>query len=161
MNKYLILFLLAMAMNGCTTQVYAPKAQDVDDERIPTLIVTGPVSVTGMDGQRVKFLVGLSSVDYQLIAESARTMLAAELEQRTSPTLGAEQKSLALFVWDVSIVSNDQVFLNFTVETGDGYLRGFQATGKNWQYLKAVDTAIADMIVQVLSDTHVQEYLAG
>ena len=50
-------------------------------------------------------------------------------------------------------------FVNYTVETGDGYVRGNEVVGASWNYETAIDMAVANVAVGVLNDEKILNYL--
>jgi len=99
-------------------------------------------------------------VDRRQLLEVAR----AALEQRireAGGTIVSEggDKTITLTVTDLSMIAIFETFINFTLETGDGYVRGLQAHGKQWNYRTSIDEAVADIPVQVLNDPNVLKYL--
>jgi hypothetical protein len=49
--------------------------------------------------------------------------------------------------------------INYTVETGDGYLRGYRVQDTNRDFRAAIDGALAKVVAGVLQDEQVLKYL--
>lgn len=99
-------------------------------------------------------------VDYRQLLEVAKEALENQIRD-AGGTVVAEggDKTITLAVTDVANIAIIQTFLNFTVETGGGYVQGLQAYGKHWNYRRSMDSAVADVPVQVLNDPNVIAYL--
>jgi len=50
--------------------------------------------------------------------------------------------------------------VNCTVATGDGYLRGLEASGVSWNFQTALDGAIVEVVNGVLTNYRVRQYVS-
>jgi hypothetical protein len=99
-------------------------------------------------------------VDHQQLLDVAIEALDEHLEEAGATVLDeGGEKTITLEVNDLANIEIMQTYINFTVRTGDGYVKGLQAYGEHWNYRKSVDAAVADIAVQVLSDPHIIAYL--
>ena len=57
------------------------------------------------------------------------------------------------------LMGNFECYINFVVETGDGYQKGYQAFGENWNYRNVCNEAFPDMASRALGDPTIQAYL--
>jgi hypothetical protein len=108
----------------------------------------------------MRFLAKKEYVDYHQLLEVAKEALEQQIRDAGGVivTEGGD-KTITLRVTDLANIAIIQTFLNFTLETGDGYFQGYQAYGKHWNYRKSIDAAVADVTVQVLNDPNVISYL--
>ncbi len=104
--------------------------------------------------------VALAKLNHKQLLEVAIEALEGYIRDAggTIVTEGGE-KTITLAITDVSNIAIFETFVNFTLETGDGYVQGLQAYGKRWNYRRSIDNAVADIPVQVLSDPQVIAYL--
>jgi hypothetical protein len=99
-------------------------------------------------------------VDYRQLLQVATDALEQHIRDAGGVivTEGGD-KTITLAITDFSNIAIFETFINFTLETGDGYFRGLQAYGKNWNYRRSIDNAVADIPIQVLNDATVISYL--
>jgi hypothetical protein len=99
-------------------------------------------------------------VDYRQLLELAKEALEQKIREAGGVivTEGGD-KTITLRVTDIANIAIMRTYLNFSLETGDGYVQGLQAYGKHWNYRRSVDAAVADVAVQILNDPNVIAYL--
>ncbi len=148
------------------TKPYKAKSKNPEGS-IPAFTARGQIRIVNAEPSArwpivypLRLVMKKEYVDRQQLLEVAK----AALEERIREAGGAivsegADKTITLAVTDLSMIAIFETFINFTLETGDGYIRGLQAHGKQWNYRTSIDEAVADIPVQILNDPNVLKYL--
>jgi hypothetical protein len=102
-------------------------------------------------------------VDYRQYADAAITLLRGELEKRGTVVQASASREIRLNFTDIRIAPGPgrmRAVINCTVTTGDGYVRGFEASGVSWNFQAAIDAAIVDVVDTLLTNARVRQYLS-
>ena len=102
------------------------------------------------------------SINYKQFTELALKLLKKEVNDRSSSLFGTTPKEIKLTVVDVRLITKYFAYrciINSTVETGDGYIRGFEVIGTSWRDETAIDTALSKVAISVLNDKGILNYL--
>ncbi len=160
MYRLITLLMIASFAAGCATD-YVAKPESIVAEDVAQYEITGPVAVTGMQQSRYKMLhpIGQLHVDYRDVSGAAATLLSEELQGRIGTVNPESPKTLHIHVSDMILIRSFECLINFVVETGDGYQRGYEAYGKSWNYQEVCNKAFPDIAVLVLGDPAIQLYL--
>lgn len=155
----------AVILAGCTLQ-YAPKPSSEELIVISAFKPGQPVAIINKTAPR-EVLLPVSAydlrVDYRQYADSAIQLLRSELEKREGVVQTSASREIGLDFTDVRIVPGAgrlRAVINFTITTGDGYLRGLEASEGNWNFQKAIDGAIVNVVKEILSNDRVRQYLS-
>jgi hypothetical protein len=148
------------------TKAYKVRSTDPEGS-IPDFSAKGEVSVINAQPPLrwpliypMRMIAKKEYVDHQQLLDVAIEALDEHLEEAGATVLDeGGEKTITLEVNDLANIEIMQTYINFTVRTGDGYVKGLQAYGEHWNYRKSVDAAVADIAVQVLSDPHIIAYL--
>ncbi len=101
-------------------------------------------------------------VNYRQYTEIALKSLKKELEKKGVTIAAGGPKEIKLAVVDLKMIvmpGRSTCVLNYTVMTGDGYIRGMESTGASWNSRVAIDMAVANVTVGVLNDQRILDYL--
>lgn len=108
----------------------------------------------------MRMLAKKEYVDYQQLLDVAIDALAQRIREAGGVIVSeGGDKTITLEVTDVANIAIIQTFLNFDLETADGYDQGYQAYGRHWNYRRSVDAAVADVAIQILNDPNLIAYL--
>jgi len=89
-------------------------------------------------------------------------LLKSELDKRKEEITVSTPKVITVAIDDLKMfpmVGNFRCIINYTVKTGDGYVRGIEVLGGSWNYRTAIDMAVANVAVGVLNDEKILSYL--
>ena len=129
--RTIISALTVMLVTGCTLQ-YVPEPSQEELIVVPVFKPGQPVAIINKTPSN-EVLLPVSPydlrVDYRQYADSAIQLLRSELEKRSGVVQTSTSREIGLNVTDVRITPGAGRFravINFTVTTGDGYLRGLR-----------------------------------
>ncbi len=143
-------------------KIHAIKARK-PDQPVPAFVVAGPVQVTTTQApwNRMFVLMGWKFMfDYQQLAETAVQALNAVLERNEPDSAVGEPKSLVYAISSIDCFTYGGCFINFTIRTGDGRIRGFMSGGKANRAKTSMTKAAANTPVVVYADPLILDYLA-
>lgn len=92
-----------------------------------------------------------------------RVTKSSELEKREGVVQTSASREIGLDFTDIRIIPGAgrlRAVINFTVTTGDGYVRGLEAYEVNWDYQRAIDGAIVNVVKAILTNDKVRQYLS-
>ena len=141
---------------------YAIKARE-PEQSVPAFAVAGPVQVVTTQAPRNRvFALGKTKVmfDYQQLAVTAVQALNAVLERNEPDSAVGEPKSLVYAISSIDCFTYGGCFINFTIRTGDGRIRGFMSVGKANRAKTSMTKAAANTPVVVYADPLILDYLA-
>jgi len=157
--------LVVMVLAGCTVH-YVPKPSPEEPIVVPVFKRGQPVAIINKTAPR-EVLLSVRPydlrVDYQQYADSAIQLLKTELEKREGVVQTSASREIGLDFTDIRIVPGAGRFravINFTVTTGDGYVRGLEASEVNWNFQRAIDGAIVSVVKAMLTNDRVRQYLS-
>lgn len=132
------------------------------DQPVPAFVVAGPVEVVTTQAPRIRWFKGWAvRVDYRQLAETAVKNLNAALDRNEPNSTAGEPKSLVYAISSIDCLNLGGCFINFTIRTGDGNIRGFMTDGKAFLFVsKKLSKAAANTPVVVFADPLILEYLA-
>lgn len=163
-NKFLFLVLL-LIIAGCTLR-HTVSERTIETNRIPPFKAGGPVKLTNNREPSAENTVSVRpytiTVDYRQYTEIAIRLLKGELEKKGVRVVEKAAKEIKLSIVDLKVLPMPGVMrciLNYTVETGDGYVRGKQVIGANWNFKTAIDMAVTNVAIGVLNDENVLNYV--
>lgn len=158
--------LSAALLAGCTLQ-YVPKPSQDDLIVVPVFTPGQPVAIINHTPSR-DVLIPVTPYDLQIdlrkYAETSIQLMRSELEKRGAVVLETSSREISLNLTDVRIVPGFGRFrcvMNVTVGTGDGFVRGFEASSVSWNYETAIDGAIVETVKAILSHDRVRQYLSS
>ena len=143
-------------------KIHAIKARK-PDQPVPAFVVAGPVQVTTTQAPWNRMFVLLQykfMFDHQQLAETAVQALNAVLERNEPDSAVGEPKSLVYTISSIDCFGNGGCFINFTIRTGDGSIRGFMSDGKALRIPGGLSKAAANTPVVVYADSLILDYLA-
>jgi len=150
---------------GCTTHL-TPKPFELEDAW-PRIATAGDVAVragAAPSGRHVLKVSGSSfTVDYAEFTASLVARTRQALNEQGAELSEAAQRSIEVEVVYVSILPGAGRFhcvIDFTLRTGDGYVRGLQARANSWRTDNACNAALSESALVALRDGHVASYLA-
>ncbi len=155
LTRSLRLLVIVSLLTGCAVTIKVKESEL--GATTPSIDVKGSVIISSSQKARIKNINGIL-FDYRQVAETARSMLVKTLDSDGKSSAPDTKKTLLITVNDISRIPYE-CFINFTVTMGNGYRKGFQATGKAILINNAADGAVADMVIQMLSDPGFREYL--
>lgn len=157
--------LVITVLAGCTIQ-YTPQPSPEERLAIPAFKPGLPVAIVNKTAAREVLLsVGPYDVraDFRQYADSAVQLLRRELERLQGVVQESAPREIGLDFTDIRIQRSAGSFrsvINFTVTTGDGYLRGLEASDASWNFQQAIDGAIVDAVKAILANERVRQYLS-
>ena len=151
---------------GCVTN-YVPSEHEIGANRIPPFKPSGSVRLTNAQESSDDVSVSVPgvttvTVNYRQYTELAIKLLKGELEKKGVAVLGNAAKEIRLAIVDLKVLTvpgTMRCLVNFTVKTGDGYVRGKEVIGANWNYETAIDMAVANVAIGILNDEKFLDYL--
>jgi|SRR5919108_2901307 hypothetical protein len=162
--KYYLLGLLMM-IPGCTLQ-HVPKEQKIAPANIPPFKVVGAVRLTNTQSSVEDVPLAIPgftiNVNYKSYTDIALKLLRSELDNKSGAVAGSAAKEIKVAIVDIKMLpmsGNFRCIVNYTVESGDGYIRGLEAIGGSWSYQTAIDTAVTNVAVGVLNEERILTYL--
>jgi hypothetical protein len=166
--KLLVKRVLVMAFLiffGCTLQ-HTPSEQRIDPARLPPFKPVAPVKLTNaqdsVENVSVPTVAATISVNYRDFTQLAIKLLKNELEKHGSTVQESAAKEIKLAIVDLKLLplsTSHKCLINYTVVTGEGYVRGLEAMGESWNIQTAIDTAITNVAIGVLNDEQILDYL--
>ena len=157
--------LVVMVLGGCTIH-YVPKPSPEEPIVIPVFNPGQPVAIVNKTAPR-EVMLSVQPYDlqvgYRQYADSAIQLLKSELEKRGGIVQTSASREIGLDFTDIRIVPSlmrFRAFINFTVTTGDGYVRGLEASDVNGNFQKAIDGAIVNVVKAMLTNDRVRQYLS-
>jgi len=157
--------LVVMVVAGCTIQ-YVPKPSPEGPIVIPAFKPGQPVAIVNKTAPREAVLPVPTydlRVDYGQYADSAIQLLKSELEKREGVIQTSASREIGLDFTDIRIIPGAgrlRAVINFTVTTGDGYVRGFEVSELSWTFQSAIDGAIVNVVKGILINDRVRQYLS-
>ena len=151
---------------GCVTN-YVPSEHEIGANRIPPFKPSGSVRLTNAQESSDDVSVSVPgvttvTVNYRQYTEFAIKLLKGELEKKGVAVLGNAAKEIRLAIVDLKLLivpGTTRCLVNFTVKTGDGYVRGKEVIGANWYFKTAIDMALANVAIGILNDEKFLDYL--
>ena len=168
MKRYGLVFILGlMLLASCGIHIqHAPSQLVVDSAKIPPFRVVGPVKLVNAQTLSQDVVIPLYfthdvSANYKQYTDAAINSLKLELEKKGAMISGIDGKTLKLAIADIKVLDRPQYLclINYTVETGDGYLRGYRVQDTDRDFRAAIDSALAKVVAGVLQDEQVLNYL--
>ena len=157
--------LLVMVLAGCTIH-YVPKPSPEEPIVFPSFKPGQPVAIINKTAPR-EVLLSVQTfdlrVDYRQYADSAIQLLKSELEKREGVVQTSASREIGLDFTDIRIapsLGRLRAVINFTVTTGDGYVRGLEASDANGNFQRAIDGAIVNGVKGILTNDRVRQYLS-
>lgn len=157
--------LVIAVLAGCTMQ-YTPKPNPEERLAVPAFKPGQPVAIVNKTAPKEVLLsVGPYDLqaDFRQYADSAAQLLRSELERLQGVVQASAPREIGLDFTDIRIQRSAGSFrsvISFTVTTGDGYLRGLEASDASWSFQKAIDGAIVDAVKVILANDRVRQYLS-
>lgn len=157
--------LLVMIFAGCTIH-YVPKPSPEGPIVIPVFKLGQPVSIVNKTKPNEVVLPVETTdvrVDYRQCADSAIELLKRDLEKREGVVQTSASREIGLNFTDIHIIPGVRglrAVINFTITTGDGYLRGFEASELSSTFQSALDGAIVNVVKTMLTNDRVRQYLS-
>jgi len=164
-QTYVICFLSAIFIqSGCTVR-HTPGDFQIQSGEIPSFSVSEPIRI--VNAQTSSSDVILPVPPYKLIinhkqyTDTAIKLLAGEIEKRGGKIAEDASKVIEVSIIDIKIATTVKYrcIIHFTVGTGDAYFKGFEAAGGGWDYEKAIDLAMANVVVEILNNDRILRYL--
>jgi hypothetical protein len=156
---------LVLTLIGCTIQ-HIPKEQSIEPARVPPFKVVGAVKLTNTQASIENMPIAVSpftvNINYKNFTDLALKLLKNELDKKHAGGGTNAAKEIKLAIIDIKMLpmsGNFRCIINYTVETGDAYVRGLEAIGASWNYQTAIDAAIANVAVGVLNNERILTYL--
>lgn len=151
---------------SCTLQ-HVPKEQKIEPAKIPAFKVVGAVKLVNaqLSSEEAQIAVpGFAvTVNYKNYTELALKLLQNELAKKTpAAATGSAAKEIKLAIVDIKMLpmsGNFRCIINYTVETGDGYVRGLESMGGSWSYQTAIDSAVTNVAIGILNTEQILTYL--
>jgi len=150
---------------GCTLS-YAPSQHQIEAQRIPPFKASGSVKLTNAQGSFEDTSITVSPytilVNYKQYTDLVIKYLRSEVAKRGAAVSGNAAKEIKLAIVDLMVLGipgTMRCFVNYTVETGDGYVRGNEVVGASWNYETAINMAVANVAVGFLNDEKILNYL--
>ena len=157
--------LVVIVLAGCTIH-YVPKPSPEEPIVIPVFKPGQPVAIINKTAPR-EALLSLQPydlrVDYRQYADSAIQLLKSELEKGGGVVQTTASSEIGLDFTDIRIVPGAgrlRAVINFTVTTGDGFVRGLEASEVNWNFQRAIDGAIVNVVKGIMTNDRVRQYLS-
>jgi len=157
--------LALVLLAGCTLQ-YVPKPSPEELIVVPVFQPGQPVAIVTKTAPR-EVLIPIPpydlKVDFRKYADSAIQLLQSELQKRGGVVQESSAREIRFDLTDMRVVPGAgrmRCVINFTVATGDGYLRGLEASGTSWNFETAIDSAIVETVKAILTDDRVRKYLS-
>ncbi len=163
--RHVICALTAMILAGCTLH-YVPNPNSDELIVIPVLKPGQPVAIVNKTAPReTRLSVGPYDlqVDFGKYADSVVRLMQSELAKRGGVVDASSSRQIRFDITDVRIdqgAGRQRCVINFTIGTGDGYLRGLQASGVSWNYETAIDRAIVEVVKAILTNERVRKYVS-
>ncbi len=159
------IFLLTLVLLGCTVR-HAPGISSLAPGQVPDFRPGGPVKLVNAqlssENSTIPLPPGNLSVNYREYTESALELIRKEISNRGGMISDSALKVIKLAITNIRIESSSSNFtciINYTIETGDGYLKGLRVTSSNWNVYAAIDNSVANVAISVLNDKIVLSYL--
>ena len=153
-----------LIFSACSPR-YVPSEIPIDPSRIPGLRVAGPVKIVNAQTSSEDTVTPLGpnslSVNYKEYTERAIKFLKTELERRGAVVSDSASKVIRFSITDVKMYRVFTCIINYTVETGDGYVRGFEGSSESWNFKTAADGALANVVMGVLQNDKILSYLGA
>ena len=155
----------ALILAGCTVH-YVPNPSPEELIVVPAFKPGQPVAIvnkTTPSDTRLPIGPYDLEVDFRKYADSVVQLLQAELAKRGGVVEASSSREIRFDLTDVRMdhgPARQRCVINFTVGTGDGYLRGLQASGVSWSYEKAIDGAIVEVVKAILTNERVRKYVS-
>jgi hypothetical protein len=163
--RHVICALTAMILAGCTLH-YVPNPSSEELIVVPAFKPGQPVTIinkTAPSDTRLPIGPYDLQVDFRRYADSVVQLLQTELTNRGGVLEGSSSREIRFDITDVRIdqgAGRQRCVINFTIGTGDGYLRGLQAIGVSWNYETAIDRAIVEVVKAILTNERVRKYVS-
>lgn len=163
--KTLAAALAAVTLCGCTAHLQ-PREGIALPSPAARVQVAGPLAVRAAAAppQTHEFALGggfYASADYSDFARAVARLLEAELA-RQGAAIGTGGKSLEIDVQHIDCINGagqSACVIDYTITTGDGEVRGFQARDWGWIFPNACNGAVANAVTETLADAWVGRYL--
>jgi len=162
-----IALVLCLSVVGCSA-THVPEPPEVKADAIPPLGGGGAVAVTAKalrSGQRqIKVASVTFTFDEDEYAHAIASSVENVLREQGYPIAGdAVMKLDVTVVYVTALISVARIicYLDFSVATSDGYVRGYQTQGLSRNPEKACDGALENAVVATLTDTSVRGFLAS
>lgn len=162
--RYGYVLILSLILGACSVK-HVPNELVVDPLKVPRFRVVGALKLVNAQTLSEDVLIpmgtGKLSVNYKQYTDAAVNSLKIELGKNGAVILDVAPKILKLAITDIRF-QTPPIFLcviNYTVETGDGYVHGFKVESENWNFRVALDGALAKVVTGVLQDGQVLKYL--
>ncbi len=159
------IFLLTLVLFGCTVR-HVPEISSLAPGQVPDFRPAGPVKLVNAQPSSENSISPLPpgnlSVNYREYTDSALELIRKEISNRGGMISGNAPKVIKLAITNIRIESPPSSFtciINYTIETGDRYLRQFQVTSSNWNVYVAIDNCVANVAISVLNNKNVLSYL--
>jgi hypothetical protein len=150
---------------GCISS-YVPSEHEIGANRIPPFKPSGSVRLTNAQESSKDTSITISpstfTVNYRKYTEIAIRLLKRELRKKGTIVSGYGAKEIKLAIVDLRVnrmPGTMRCFVNYTVKTGDGYVRGNEVVGASWDFQTAIDMAVANVAVGVLNDEKILNFL--
>ena len=160
------LAMLAVICTGCAyTEHYVPTDLSVPPGSISSLAPAGPVMIVNAQESSEEVvtrarLINLP-VNYRLYTESAIQLLKRELESNGVIVSESASKVMNIAILHVGLTKSVVDFwcvIDASLQLGDGPMQGFTSRGAG-PVRKAIDSAMAGLVVQILNDRKVRSFL--
>lgn len=164
-QTYIICFLSAIFIQtGCAVR-YTPSDSQITSGEIPSFSVSEPIRIVNAQTSSSDVILPVHpyklSVNHKQYTDTAIKLLIGEIEKRGGKISGDASKVINVSIIDVKIATTMKFrcIINFTVETGDAYFKGFEVAGGSWDYEKAIDLAMANVVIKTLNNDGILRYL--
>ncbi len=166
---YLIAFALGILLAGCTRH-YVPSIHTVNPALVPNLKGDQAVCVINISTATGETILGTNDLgtkaymgDLSKWTDTAVALLKLELEKRGFIIRERKEDSkvikLAIRLAQIAVPMGTYCFVELHLETGDGYSRNYIANSSSFSYRKALDEVVTSVIISVLNDKKIIEYL--
>jgi hypothetical protein len=153
---------------GCSTTLdHTPSAFDLEDPP-PRFASAGPVSIQSAIARPQRFEIVLPvqsmTVSMQEYTDALVERIIRLLEDQGAAVVADSEPSAEVEVVYVNILpgaGSFQCVVDFTVRTGDGYVRGHQARHQSWSAEKACNAALSRAAYVFLSDVELMRRLTA
>lgn len=156
---------ISLILAGCSLR-YVPSELSLEPARIPPFKRVGTVTLTNAHESSEDISVSIPgatvTVNYKEYTDLVIKLLKSELDKRKEEITVSTPKVITVAIDDLKMfpmVGNFRCIINYTVKTGDGYVRGIEVLGGSWNYRTAIDMAVANVAVGVLNDEKILSYL--
>ena len=168
MKKVSVFVSVLSIFGSCTLPQHVPHPPTLDPSRVAVIKFSEPVHFINSQNTQEDIVVPVESFNLSInlheYTEAVITGLKSEFDRNGYPYSDAASKTMRITVADVSLGSfmgGNVCNLDLVIQPGELRVIGIQASAKSLNYQKAIDYAVADAIIKILSHSEITRFLEG